>query len=74
MERFETLLEAIEKVCKVNPRNTTVCGREPIGEKIYYLVFAHTTGMFALIEETKEGFLVDSLVTPLGIIDKLLEE
>jgi len=74
MERFKTLVEAIEKECKVNPRNSTILGREKFGEKIYHLVFLNTTGMIVLIEQTEKGHAVHSLVTPWLVINKLLEE
>ena len=74
MERFRTLVEAIEKGCNTNPKNSSILGGEVIDGKLYHLVFLKTTGRIVLIEQTKEGCAIHSTVTPWVIINKLLEE
>jgi hypothetical protein len=74
MERFRTLVEAIEKGCNTHPGKTNLIGGEVIDGKLYHLVYLETTGNITLIEQTKEGCAIHSIVTPWVIISKLLEE
>ena len=74
MERFRTLVEAIEKGCNTHPGKTNLIGGEVIDGKVYHLVFLETTGRIVLIEQTEEGHVIHSIVTPWVIINKLLEE